>query len=852
MNKASTSSAHHQALFRATVAEAAAAGAVLMKKMVSVAGKGLYARELAARTVYERDALIAAGKLLQSKEPELCRLYPQALLAAFTQPEQGKKLLPLTLNDVSFDQLELMDEGQVQSSVAIARAQQAVVLAVDASLKELNTLVCATLGLQSVRPESNPLRPEVYVNALKHVVDQVDVSSDIRLEWLTSMSVTLGMELHVQYHSLIEKLRAQGVVAVGYTVVSAPLGVGVGVPGSVSMDSLVQGPSARLGSSSGVGFDSAGYGLSAAQAESAIVSSAPESAQLARRAPVVPVHGSEDETLLTLGQLRRLLSGELPQPVPNSRIESFARQFAHQFEGEGSVDKEESIATMPAEFDTTVPAAFEALEDMKQVGQVVQRLQQRRTGGVQEPDAASSSVQAIRDMLRQSATGAAQALSLEVVTLMIDNIAQNPRLLEPIRQLIADLEPALLLLSLADPRFFSDKQHPARELLQEVTHRSMAYESTESPGFGGFLKELQMALKPLASAPIEDAEPFAEVLQGLRAIWQQAAQKREHERQYAVQVLQHAEQRNLLADKIAREIDTHPDAARVPAVVVDFLCGPWAQVVAQARISGGAGSKAAEKYQALISAMLWSAHPDLARKNVTKLTRLVPLLLATLRDGLETIRYPATKTSVFLEALMGVHQLAFRAAAKMAKLQASKADVGGVEADEGEAAAPEAQPSPQRLQRQGLMVEGEPWVAPEEALASNFMDFSASPPAPQGPAQPESASPPLPGGVLGGVADVARFEVDLNTTLDELPLGSWIELLANGQWVRTQLTWASPHGTLFLFTSVHGSSQSMTRRSREKMVAAGSLRLVSGQPVVDGALNAVAQIAMRNSLDSVL
>ena len=35
----------------------------------------------------------------------------------------------------------------------------------------------------------------------------------------------------------------------------------------------------------------------------------------------------------------------------------------------------------------------------------------------------------------------------------------------------------------------------------------------------------------------------------------------------------------------------------------------------------------------------------------------------------------------------------------------------------------------------------------------------------------------------------------------DMPLGAWVELLVDGQWVRTQLTWASPHKTLFLFTT---------------------------------------------------
>jgi len=85
-----------------------------------------------------------------------------------------------------------------------------------------------------------------------------------------------------------------------------------------------------------------------------------------------------------------------------------------------------------------------------------------------------------------------------------------------------------------------------------------------------------------------------------------------------------------------------------------------------------------------------------------------------------------------------------------------------------------------------------------------------------------------------------------------IPIGAWLELQVNGRWTRTQLTWASPHGTLFLFTSAFGTTQSMTRRLRDKLFAAGSLRLISGQTLVDGALDAVAKTAMRNSVDSVI
>jgi hypothetical protein len=785
---APSSAVQHQALYRATLDEAAAGGAALMGKLVSAAVKVLYTRELTARSLHERDALIASTKLLQSKDTELRALYPKALLTAFANPEQVQKTAPLKMAEVHFDQLELMDEVQVQESVAIARAQQLALLATDASLAELNTLICSTLGLGAVRAESNPLRPEAYVNALKSVLEQISVPSATRMDWMAALSAALGAELHALYGTLAKKLQGQGVVAVGYAKAHTSIAVGVGVPGSVSRDVHYDGAFARV--------DMPGP-----------VNTSPVSRS--SQSGALPLHREGvDDTLLTLDKLRRLLAGEFDQPVVGNRVQSFAQQFAREFEGDAAPSQ-----TPATDFASTVPAAFEALEEMKQVAQVVQRLEQRQGVALASSTVSESSVEAIRDVLRRTATGVAQALSLEVVSLMVDNMVRNPRLLEPIQRLIAELEPSLLLLSLVDPRFFTDKLHPARELLQEITHRSLAYESTQSPGFGGFLKDLQEAVTPLASAAIDNAEPFERVLLVLRESWQRAAQERERARDDAVRALLHAEQRNLLAEKIARQIDSHPDSAQVPEVVIDFLCGPWAQVVAQARIVGGASAGAADKYQALISAMLWSAHPELTRKNIAKLTRLVPLLLNTVRDGLETIRYPATKTSVFLEALMGLHQMAFRAAGKPVEKVA----------DPSLARLPSA--------RAHLLEEGDPWVAPEEAVASNFMEFPEAKPAP---------------------VDAASDPVNTVVVLDELPLGSWVELLTHGQWVRTQLTWASPHGSLFLFTSVFGAAQSMTRRSRDKLVANGSLRLVSGQTVVDGALDAVAQIALRNSVDTTL
>lgn len=798
------STAKHSSLYQATVRDAASSGGVIMGRLIDTLRKGLQAREMAARELRERDTYAESLKQLRMHEGALREGYEMALLEEFTRPADAAKAVVPSIHEMHFDQLELMDELQVQESVNMARAQQMAMLAAEVSLAELNTLICATLGLPTVRPERNPLRPQAYINALKNTVERLPVSAGMRLEWVTGMGVALGAELRELYAKLATKLKSEGVVAAGYAVTPAPLNAGAPF-----------GKPREAAAVSGAISETARYGAPGSAEREAIIA----------REIRTPPRPAADPALLTLDRLRRLLAGELDQAGTPHRVAAFAQQFARQFESPGGAPPAEEVQ---ADFAATVPAAFEALTEMKQVERVVQRLEQRRGGLL--PVGAQQGLQATREAIRQTANGVAQALSLEVVGLMVDNIARDPRLLEPVQHVIRELEPALMRLALVDPRLFTDKHHVARLLVQEITHRSLAFPNVQAPGFLAFLDEVREAIAPLADAKLEGPELFAQALHDLKTIWQQEANKQLQARTQAVKALEKAEQRNLLAEKIARDIDSHPDAAKVPEVVVNFLCGPWAQVVAQARLAGGAGSAAADKYQALISALLWSAHPELAHKNVAKLTKLVPLLLNTLRDGLDTIEYPATKTSAFFEVLMGLHQAAFRAVQRD-----NAAAVPAVPAEL-------KPPSVATLVRHRPVEEGNPWVAPSEAQDSNFLDMPDDAPV----AAPEGDLP-----VITGLGTTAA-PVMTGTGAGGLPLGSWVELQSQGDWVRTQLTWASPHGTLFLFTSAAGTTQSMTRRTHDKLVAAGQLRVISAQPVVDSALDAVAQQAMKNSVDSTL
>ena len=818
-----------------------------MGRLVIALRQSLSARESATRELQARDRLIESRQLLDSSADALCAKYPSALATAFLEAEVIPRATPVAAVELHFDDLELMDEHQVSESVETARSQQLAMAAADGALAELNRLVSAALALPTVQPERNPLRPEIYVKALQALLVQMQVPTAIRQDWIRHMCTALGRELHTYYGELASQLRGQGMVAAAYAVLSAP-GGNVGQPQRLAKPAR---PAAAQPAQAGspvkggfpAGHDGGGKLIPSGAAAQMANAGTGASRTPAQRPPEASAPAQE-ASFLTLNRLRRLLAGELDRPQEADPDESFADRFFREFDKPGhagggvraGADTDAATSAI-SDFHPTVPAAFDALAEMGQVDDAMVRIETRRALPRDERPSSVVPAEALRRQMHHKARGLGQALSLEVVTMMIDNIAHDPRLLAPIVEVVRSLEPPLLQLALVDPRFFNDKLHPARRLLQEITDRSLAFGAVDAKGFAAFLGPVQQALKPLDGIKIDGADPFELVLNGLMEIWQQRGLHDRQQLELAMQALRQAEARNLVAETVSAEIRARPDAGLVAQEVLEFLSGPWAQVVGQARILNQAGAADPGGFVALIPVLMWSAQPGLTRKNLSELTRQVPRLVATLRQGLASIQYPAVKSEAFFEALMSLHQQALRpvvGAPAAAGHVASRPDAAGLHGS--------------------LTDDADPWIAPLEAKASGFMEMPQDTQRAGLPLDAAVSPGKIEGAAMGAVAgtDTAGGTPAESHAIAEtsLPLGAWVELRVDSQWARTQLTWASPQGTLFLFTTASGSTQSMTRRSRNKLFASGRMRVITSHPVLEGALDAVAQAALTNSLDN--
>lgn len=720
---------------------------------------------------------------------------------------------------LTFQALQLFEDGELDQSIEVARAQQEVALAVDDSLPALDALVSTMLGWRTIQPGLNPIRPDVFVRSLQAALQEHVPDSSVREVLIVPAAGLLGVALRKLYRELADWLRSTGIEP------AVPIG----------------------------GRIQKGTGASGA-----------------------PVTDTVAKTLLTLDRLRKLLAGDFDQPKKGD--------FLH-----------------------TMPASMSLLQDMKKTDELVKRLEQRPKATVAPKGPVDMLAELTNPVKEQPRIG--QQLGEEVVRLMFDNLSDDKRLLPAMKRQLKKFEPAVHRLTEADSRFFSDRNHPARQLLDRITQRSLAFSSEQDPGWARFESSLEKTSRWLGSKVL-DADTFGEMLDELEKEWGGQDVGAKQRREEAARALLHAEQRNLLAQKLAVDFGQMLQGLDVADFIGDFLKGAWAQVVAEAQLSCEDGSSDPYGYRQLVDDLIWSVQKSSAQKGrARRLVQMIPSLLQRLREGLQRIGYPPELTQRFFDHLITLHRAAVQdgrdaVAAKAAQEAAEAAwaeesqfsdsaqdeiqmwldehevqESGYVEGDipmepervaapeaphleaEREAAAAQAawdeamkaqkaqEVDREQLVKDKLMREKAAYEAARAREAEEAAQAQASGAAPAAEAEAEPEATPSEAGPDSAASESVLPEEAPAAPQGELRIGTWVELQVKGEWVRAQLTWASPHATLFMFTSIGGAAHSMSRRTLDKLRASAQLRVVADRPVVEEALDQVAQAALKNSIE---
>jgi len=790
------------------------------------------------------DALAALNRCHTSLRAEFPSRVDQAFMQGLDSARANADLPPPPVD--SEQVLALIEDAEVSRFVEASRLQQTAMPVVEHSLTRLDSLISSALGLPVVRADLNPLRPDLLCNALLQLVDEQSEAPELRAQWVRHMSKQFAQELDGMYASIADMLEAQGVEEARYRL------------------KLTEGghlPAAAAGAAAGAGGGGGGAGGKGSNAGG--------------NAPMPPDADALRqwrELMPGVAQLARAFSA-----VPQELIRDFLYQPQWLSERDDVLPAgfHEQVRAQMTEVASLPSISYDERAEARELARlralsVVERparqlavespLPPQQWGEQSSPQART---QALMD-LKAKAQKLSQVLGLDAVRTLVNQVAGDARVLAPVREAFVALEPALLRMAMADPRYFGDDGHPARRLIEEVAQRSFKYNDEFSSDFERFMEPVRQAVRELDASAQPDKQDFAARLQGLQERWKAEDASEKPASDKGMVSMRFAQERQTLADRIAWEFSLRSDLDQVPGLVADFLFQDWSLVIAHAQMTAERSQLDPGGYLAVVSDLLWSVKPEAALRQPARLFEVVPGIVSTLRRGLHMLGKKPEESQTFFGALMNYHDPVLRLRRLRSALDAEASGLAPLPTESqlvalGFPPPPTERPKPRAAEQ--------PWLGHAEMEAAGFHDIDsnpapldAAPPGSQQAAESEFAdtdilprkddahpAKPAPPAAASKSAAASHWMTEseedaqarTRATMARLRTGDWVDLYVRDQWLRAKLTWGSDNGSLFLFTSHGGRLHSMTRRTCEKLIRVRHLRLVDAGAVVDKALRSL-------------
>jgi hypothetical protein len=839
---------------RECIVQAEAACAQIMERLVDKAMNDLAEKSVASTVVADRNRLDEAVIAMETQRAIWIKNFGPMLrtgieadfntgtkAAAADNKSSGKSL--------SLDDLSLMDDSVVQTKIQSARMQQSTILVCERELAELDTLVSAARGLTTVSPESNPFRPQIFVDTISQLIDRSQGTPEMRALWSQHVGTGLGHELKALYKKFTEQLMAQGVQAASYRVVPLVVGgmggggyvggggggvAGAGGPtgaaamqtgavpagmmavpaGMVPVGTPMMPAGMPMGAMGAMGAMQGGVPMMPGMVPAAGMPMMGGGMPMMAGAPMVytdvmDMRAMAMDARMAMMQLKQVMAGQAPTVAPSVPI---------PVAPPAGMSEQEELAMLMRD----IEEANQLMLQIQQLGMLpgmmpVNSQMGQTTPGQTIPGQATQQPKLPDDI----------SIGGQVRRMLDEAIQEQGRVVEPVKQWVMDLQHPLDRLVMRDDSFLKQPEHVVRLLISEVLSRSMAFSSELAPEFEEFFKPLRKFTEVFSTLDRIGSKHFAQALQQLQQIWARAEEEKRLAQERAELEVKQKEERKQLAERIAFELIRRDDAGQAQIFIKQFLTNSWSLVLARARLHPEYPSDA-QRYLDAVAELLWSSNPKQASLDKRRLMRIVPGLLETLRAGLASVSLLDERGEQFIAELIKQHEAALEMKVDLALAAAAQKT------------APVSAPAPIAAQSARVSAPvpvSAPASSPAPVVSAVEEDFAdtdwnmddddeilVAPPSGLSQLAPVDDSV-LDESLKTSGAVSAQQMASTQPVHPELPrVGGIVELLQGKKWVRTRLTWSNPQGTLFMFTSEIGAPYSMTKRALDAALGQGKIR----------------------------
>lgn len=389
------------------------------------------------------------------------------------------------------------------------------------------------------------------------------------------------------------------------------------------------------------------------------------------------------------------------------------------------------------------------------------------------------------EKFKQTASTDSEKAIIEVVALMFQSILAEDRIPSAVRVWFARLQVPVLRVALAEPEFFSNLNHPARQLIDRMGSCVLGFDASAISG-GALESEIRRVVQVIEQYPETGRRVFQLVLDEFEKFLAHFLTEKKSTSQL-VSVAQQIEQRETLAIQYTIELRTMLKDMLVRDEIRNFLFKSWAEVLALSAVRDGPQHADTVVFKRTAADLVWAASAKPSRSDRAQVIQGLPALLQRLRQGLSLVGVNGAPQDAQIKTLTDTLAEAF--VSKTASIP------------------------PEHIEAMAKRLENlEDFI--DDAVMGDF------------PLDADSIEM-----MLGIDASSIHVIADNDGPVDEamvqwaheLSLGTWFTLDHNGASAQVQYAWHSQRKQLHLFAAIDGSTYLLQLRRLSAYLQAGLL-----------------------------
>jgi hypothetical protein len=407
-----------------------------------------------------------------------------------------------------------------------------------------------------------------------------------------------------------------------------------------------------------------------------------------------------------------------------------------------------------------------------------------------------------------------RATGPDMLSRLYDQILADPRLLPPLKALLARLQIAVVRLARADATLLRRQDHPTWELLNRVAAHGMAFERADDERLVDFLRFMEGEAQLLVDAPTPTAALFQQVLARVDARIDRQARQSSERNAVALAALEREQLRSDWRELVREQIDHQIAGAPLGPRMHRFLQTAWVDVIVTAMVRHGRDSREAEAAMELIDAVIDSLTTprDLADREALRMR--LPVLVERLVVGCDSIQLPEARREPPLAELMAQHARLLRG---LPALDPS-----------------ERRPAPPRPAPPGSAAP----ASADEIVRRLMEERDSQVPSHWLSADVDRGELPTVPVQLYNEHDSPDARAALQRWIDGLQIGRWFHLFIQGDWHTAQIAWISEGRQFMLFVGRESDERlPLTRRALEALLANGLITALEEDSVVQRAVD---------------